>query len=280
MNEQLETLKKIQDLSLTRAECVARGDTANADALSSEMAELAGSLDQRVHALYGRISAARPLFMSAMHNGKCSGCGMQVPVATAKMVRMAAHLVTCTTCGRILYDNAGAVASSRKVEDVDDDNISKVRGVARFSSEQLMVADLKASTMQAAIGELSRTMADGGFVSDGEALARLALEREAVLTTRIEAGVAVPHVRGVEGGALAFALGISRDGIVWDDSGEKVNFIVLSAIPSAGSAFFLKLMSDLMAAFRRKASRQALLEAKDSASLWAALDKATSRIIR
>ena len=280
MNEQLETLKKIQDLSLTRAECVARGDTANADALSSEMAELAGSLDQRVHALYGRISAARPLFMSAMHNGKCSGCGMQVPVATAKMVRMAAHLVTCTTCGRILYDNAGAVASSRKVEDVDDDNISKVRGVARFSSEQLMVADLKASTMQAAIGELSRTMADGGFVSDGEALARLALEREAVLTTRIEAGVAVPHVRGVEGGALAFALGISRDGIVWDDSGEKVNFIVLSAIPSAGSAFFLKLMSDLMAVFRRKASRQALLEAKDSASLWAALDKATSRIIR
>jgi mannitol/fructose-specific phosphotransferase system IIA component (Ntr-type) len=87
-------------------------------------------------------------------------------------------------------------------------------------------------------------------------------------------------VRGVEGGSLAFALGISKDGIVWDDSGEKVNFIVLSAIPSAGSAFFLKLMSDLMAVFRRKAGRAALLETADSASLWAALDKATSRTIR
>ena len=205
---------------------------------------------------------------------------MQVPVVSAKMVRMAQHLVTCTTCGRILHDNAGAVASSRKVEDVDDENVSKVRGVARFSDERLMIADLKATTMQDAIAELSRAMADGGFVSDGEALARLALEREAVLTTRMEAGVAVPHVRGVEGGALAFALGISRDGIVWDDSGEKVNFVVLSAIPSAGAAFFLKLMSDLMAVFRRKASRLALLEAKDSAALWTALDKATSRIIR
>jgi len=101
-----------------------------------------------------------------------------------------------------------------------------------------------------------------------------------VLTTRMEAGVAVPHVRGVEGGSLAFALGVSKDGIVWDDSGEKVNFVVLSAIPSAGSAFFLKLMSDLMAVFRRKAGRAALLEATDASSLWAALDKATSRTIR
>jgi hypothetical protein len=39
-------------------------------------------------------------------------------------------------------------------------------------------------------------------------------------------------------------------------------------------------MSDLMAVFRRKAGRAALLEASDPASLWAALDKATSRTIR
>ena len=280
MKRQLVTLKKIQDLSLTRAECTARGENAPAEALTKEISALAETLEQRVLALYTRLSATRPLFLSAMHNGKCSGCGMQVPVASARMVRMAAHLVTCTTCGRILYDNAGAVASSRKVEDVDDENVSKVRGIARFSSAELMVPSLKATTMEEAIAELSNVMAAGCFVSDGEALARLALEREAVLTTRMEAGVAVPHVRGVEGGSLAFALGISKEGIVWDDSGEKVNFIVLSAIPSAGSAFFLKLMSDLMAVFRRKAGRAALLEAADPASLWAALDKATSRIIR
>jgi mannitol/fructose-specific phosphotransferase system IIA component (Ntr-type) len=280
MKKQLEALKRIQDLSLTRAECTSRGENAPADALTKEISALAETLEQRVLALYTRISASRPLFMSAMHNGKCSGCGMQVPDASARMVRTAAHLVTCTTCGRILYDNAGAVASSRKMEDVDDENVSKIRGIARFSSPALMVPELKAGTMEEAIAELSKAMADGGFVSDGDALARLALEREAVLTTRLEADVAVPHVRGVEGGSLAFALGISKKGIVWDDSGEKVNFVVLSAIPSAGSAFFLKLMSDLMAVFRRKAGRAALLEAKDSDGLWAALEKATSRTIR
>ena len=75
-------------------------------------------------------------------------------------------------------------------------------------------------------------------------------------------------------------MGVSPKGIVWDDSGEKVNFVVLSAIPSAGSAFFLKLMSDLMGAFRRKPSRTALLAAADPAALWKALERATCRVIR
>ena len=88
MKKQLETLKKIQDLSLTRAECTARGENAPVESLTKEISALAETLEQRVLALYTRLSATRPLFLSAMHNGKCSGCGMQVPVASAKMVRM------------------------------------------------------------------------------------------------------------------------------------------------------------------------------------------------
>ena len=36
MKQQIEILKKIQELSLTRAECVARGDTVHADALTQD----------------------------------------------------------------------------------------------------------------------------------------------------------------------------------------------------------------------------------------------------
>lgn len=55
-----------------------------------------------------------------------------------------------------------------------------------------------------------------------------------------------------------FVLGRPAPGCA--EAGEheaKVNFVVLSAIPSAGSAFFLKLMSDLMSVFRCKAGRAA-----------------------
>ena len=280
MQKQLDMLRRIQDLSLMRAECEARGAKEKVASIDQEITALVEMLEPRIRALYLRLSATKPLFMAAMHNGVCSGCGMQVPDAAARMVKIAAHLVTCTTCGRILYDNAGALASARQKVSSDDDEVPKERGIARFSSEALMVPNLKAKTAQAAIEVLARVMAENGFVSDGDELVRLALEREAVLSTRMDEGAAVPHVRGVEGGSLAFALGVSPTGLVWDDSGEKVNFVVLSAIPSAGSAFFLKLMSDLMGAFRRKPSRTALLQATDPATLWKALERATCRIIR
>ena len=280
MNKQLETLKRIQELSLTRTECQTSGATEKAEAIGRQIDTLVKRLEPRIHALYTRLSATKPLFIAAIHNGTCSGCGMQVPAPAVRMVRLGDHLVCCTTCGRFLYENAGAVASARQVNVKDEDDVPKTRGLARFSSEALMVPRLKESTPQAAIAVLAKALEENGYVSDGDELTRLALEREAVFSTRMGDGTAVPHVRGVEGGALAFALGISPAGIKWDDSGEKVHFVVLSAIPSAGSAFFLKLMSDLMAVFRRKTGRTALLEATDAAAVWKVLVRGTCRVIR
>lgn len=279
MKEQFETLKRIQELSLTRGECETRGDSAHAEKLAGEIRALEEKLEPRVRALYERLRVSRQLFIAVMHNGNCSGCGMQVPVASARFVRSADRLVTCTTCGRILCDNAGAVASARAVE-VRDEEVSSVRGIARFSGEGLMIPRLSSDTPAGAISELSEAMASGGFITDAAALTSRAVEREELLSTYMGEGVSAPHVRGVEGGSLAFALGISEKGIVWDDSGEKAHFVVLSAIPSAGSVFFLKLMSDLMSVFRRKAGREALLSASDPVSLWKALEKATCRVIR
>ena len=69
MKQQIEILKKIQELSLTRAECVARGDAVHAGALTQEIEALAAKLDPRMRALYTRLGATKPLFMAAMHNG-------------------------------------------------------------------------------------------------------------------------------------------------------------------------------------------------------------------
>lgn len=279
MKKQLEILKKIQELALTRTECIARKDVAHAESLAQEIAALVEMLEPQIRALYDRISATKPLFLAALHNGNCSGCGMLVPAAAVSLVNRAEHPVTCTTCGRLLYRNPDAIESARQGVDAHSEEISKVKGLARFSSAALMLPSLKAKTPQDAISELAALMAANGYVTNGDELVRLALEREALLSTRMDEGAAVPHVRGVEGGSLAFALGISRKGIVWDDSGEKVNFVVLSAIPSAGSAFFLKLMSDLMGAFRRKASREAILASTNPLALWQSLDRATRRAI-
>ena len=162
MQKQLETLRRIQDLALMRTECMARGAKEKAESIGQEIAALVETLEPRIRALYSRLSATKPLFMAAMHNGACSGCGMKVSEAAARMVKVAAHLVTCTTCGRILYDNPGALASVRQKAAAGDDEVPKERGIARFSSEALMVPNLKAKTPQAAIEALARVIAEHG----------------------------------------------------------------------------------------------------------------------
>ena len=52
MKSQLETLKKIQDLTLTRAECVTRGAQDRVVAIDQEIAALVETLEPRIRALY------------------------------------------------------------------------------------------------------------------------------------------------------------------------------------------------------------------------------------
>ena len=143
-----------------------------------------------------------------------------------------------------------------------------------------MVADLKATTPAEAIDELSKIMEEKKFISAADKLVQSALEREAVLSTAMENGLAFPHVRGVEGGGLTLAMGVSKKGIPWDDAGKVVNIIFFITIPTAVSAFYLRLMSGLTETFLKEQNRENILAAKNSEELWKALLKATRYSIK
>ena len=121
-------------------------------------------------------------------------------------------------------------------------------------------------------------MEEAKFITNADSLVSAALERERVLSTAVGEGFAFPHVRGVEGGGLTLAMGVSRKEIDW--GGETVRFVFLSAIPVAVSAFYLRLMSGLMQAFSKEANRKMVLEAEDSRQLWKALQKATRATVK
>ena len=200
---------------------------------------------------------------------------MQVPIAQGQQVRLGQHLVTCSSCGRILFAaDEDAVVNTSEAPDRDNPKT----GISRFSAEELMVCDLGSATREQAIAKLALAMEKHGFISSAENLVTAALEREGVLSTAMEGGLAFPHVRGVEGGGLTLAMGVSQEGIDWD--GEKVNMVFLSAIPVAVSAFYLRLMAGLAQSFAKEANRKAVLEAKDAATLWKALQKATRATVK
>lgn len=279
MKSQLNILKQLQELVLTKDEHLETGDGKHLEALNESIEALQQKLDPPVAALYDRLykrSAKSHVVMAAMSNGCCSACGMQVPIAQSQQVRLAQHLVTCSSCGRILFADEADAARNTGGRTQDRDEVRT--GISRFSAEELVVADLKATTRAEAIAELAGLMESHNFISNADSLVTAALEREGVLSTAVGNSLAFPHVRGVEGGALTLAMGVSKKGIDW--GGEKVRIVCLSAIPVAVSAFYLRLMSGLVQSFSKKDSLAALLAAKDGPSLWKVLVKATRHYVK
>jgi mannitol/fructose-specific phosphotransferase system IIA component (Ntr-type) len=275
MKSQINILRQLQELVLTRDEHHQTGDGSHLDSLNDAVAALQKKLNDQVAGIFERLYKKNHIVISAMTNNCCAVCGMQVPIAQGQQVRLAQHLVTCSSCGRILF--AADDGAARNVSEAPDRDNPKT-GISRFSAEELMVVNLEASTREEAVRVLAKTMEDNRFIANAESLVQAAMERESILSTAIGEGVAMPHVRGVEGGALTLAMGVSPKGIDWD--GEKVHFVFLSAIPVAVSAFYLRLMSGITQAFSKEANRSASLAAESPAALWKALQKATRATVK
>ncbi len=274
MKSQINILRQLQELVLIRDEHHQTGDGTHMDALNDSIDGLQQKLEPQVAGIYSRLYKKSHIVMAGMSNGCCAACGMQIPIAQAQQVRLAQHLVTCSSCGRILFADEADAARNVFKSDRDEPKT----GISRFSAEELMVPNLKGTTPAEAIEELARAMESHKFIANADSLISAALERESVLPTAMEGGIAFPHVRGVEGGGLTLAMGVSQKGIDW--FGEKVNIVFLSAIPVAVSAFYLRLMAGISQSFMSADSHKAAMSAKDAAALWKVLVKVTRKTVK
>ena len=278
MKNQINLLNQLQELVLTRDEHHQTGDGSHTDALSDSIDALASKLDPQPKALYDRLYKKDHIVMSPMTNGCCAVCGMRLPISQVQQVRMAKTLQTCSSCGRMLF-NAEEDAP-KYIGGKPARGEPRKTGISRFSAEELMIAKLSASTPEEAIAELAKAMSDNKFISNPEALVAAAMDREQILSTAMGEGLAFPHVRGVEGGGLTLALGISEKGIKWDGDGTVVNVVVFSVIPVAVSAFYLRLVSNLCESFKKNENLALVKGSNDSAELWKNLVKATRYAVK
>ena len=278
MKNQINLLNQLQELVFTRDELHQAGDWSHTDALDRAIDDLSAKLEPQPHALYQRLYKKSHIVMAPMSDGCCAVCGMRLPISQVQQVRMAKTLQTCSSCGRMLYNEEED--APRYIGEKPTRGEPRKTGISRFSAEELMVCDLKGDTTEAVIGELAQAMSDNRFVSNPTALVEAAMERESVLSTAVGNGLAFPHVRGVEGGGLTLALGVSKKGFKYDAAGTIVHLVFFSVIPVAVSPFYMRLMSVLAEAFSKETNRTALLSAaKSPAELWKAFMKTTRHTV-
>ncbi len=278
MQPTINLLVQLQELIIARAQHEVGMPGAQLDQLDASISSLTKEIPADVGLQFSRLLQKGPLAIVPVVNGVCTACGMTLPVSLVHQVHAAEHIYHCPACARLLFHRASSARNTRKAPRRSDP--PKV-GIERFSAETLMIPALKGTDRDSVLAELCQKMADEGFVDDAAKLQESALKREAIIATAVENGLAFPHVRCVEGGALTLALGIAPKGIKFDPAGKaNTRIIFFMVIPTAASAFYLKLLAGLSQVFQKAENRDKLLEADTAEKLWKALVKTTRLVIQ
>ncbi len=242
--------------------------------LDASIQSMLGDLPEDIRGHFDKMRKKAGLAIVPISKGVCSACGMAIPVSQVHAVHAADALYHCPSCARYLYYTESAprrLAGQKRLRSEP----AQV-GIARFSSPVLMMPKLKANTRDEALEQICQAMEKQKFVDNGQRLFEEAVRREVIASTAVDQGMAFPHVRGVEGGGLSLALGIFPKGVKFSDGSRTLTRIVFfMSIPTAASAFYLKLLAGLTKTFREEISRDVLLTMETPEDLWKALLKAT-----
>lgn len=274
----INQLIQLQELIAANMQLQATMPKAKLDRLQKSIAALGADVPQQVKTHFNRLLQKHPEAIVPVNKGLCSGCGMSLTKSLVNSVHKAEAMCRCPNCTRFLYYPEQLVERERTSRVYGE---ARKTGISRYTSPELMIVNLKGTTPEEVLAELCGRMSEEAFVKDGDLLLDLALQREAIVSTAVENGLAFPHVRGVEGGGLSMAVGISKKGIKFGGPGRtltRIFFFVV--IPTATSAFYLRLISGLSQTFREKDARDLLLAAGTNEELWAALIKATKKTFK
>jgi mannitol/fructose-specific phosphotransferase system IIA component (Ntr-type) len=233
-------LIQLQEMILIRDEQKVHGVNDHLERLDNNITTMSTELKGDVKRDFDRLLKKDRIVIVPVADGVCAACGMRLPISLVQAVR-----------------------------------------IGRDTSHTLMIPRLESTDAEGAIRELAYKMEAEGFVDKADALVEEALRREALVSTAVAHGLAFPHVRGVEGGGLTLALGVNPKGIRFGDGAKNLTKIIFfMVIPTAASAFYLKLLAGLAETFMKADVRKAIVAEKDPEKLWKALTKVTRSTIK
>jgi len=275
MHAIINHLIQLQDLSLIRTEQQTHRRGARLDELNNSIHNLASKLPADIGSMVGRLEKRDGVFIVPIAQGGCAGCGMKLPISMIQAVRIAKIIHHCPICMRVLYYPE---SPARNVSTSPKRSEPRKIGISRFSAESLMIHRLAATTRDDALREIAMRIQQEGFVDDGTKLFEAARMREEVVSTALDHGMAFPHARGIEGGGLALAVALSTKGIQFSTEEKTLTRIFFfMVIPTAASAFYLKLIAGLAETFIDPESRKTLMAAEGPDKMWKCLVKLTRK---
>lgn len=124
---------------------------------------------------------------------------------------------------------------------------------------------LSAATKEDVLEELVELLVVDGCAEDSAEVLRVVREREAILSTGIGSGVAIPHGKSGSCPGLSIAAGVTRGPIEFDAlDGEPVRLFFLLVGPETAAGAHIKALSRISRLVRQPELRQRLIDAPDA----------------
>ncbi len=132
--------------------------------------------------------------------------------------------------------------------------------ITDYMSEDLIDLGLNSKNKDSVLEELATLMAKSPNIESKEAIKKALLEREAIGSTGIGKGIAIPHAKTEAASSLTVGVGISKEKIDFaslDDEGTKLFFVFAS--PLKDNQIYLKVLARISRLIRSEAFRNKLI---------------------
>ena len=150
--------------------------------------------------------------------------------------------------------------------------------LADFTSLELIIPQLRGEDAASAIQELSCALQQEKLIPDLLLFYQNALNREFMVGTDSEAGMALPHARVPGLKNVSFAFGRSAQPLGWASRGVcPVRLVFLLAVPATDSTQYLLLMSGLARLAKNNQLVANLHEATDAGQVFKVLKQVELR---
>ena len=147
--------------------------------------------------------------------------------------------------------------------------------ILEFFSRASILANMKATTRDQAIRELSELAAAQERVHEAHDIYAAVMERENEMSTALEGGLAIPHARFQRMLRPIIVFGRSLTGIEdWDSpDGQHIHFVFL-VLAAPYSDAQVQILAHIVRTMQEPETREQLIQAEDADAIWSIFSRA------